>query len=449
MKKILKVGGAISLLAAGVFVADDQGWIFAPEAMQVTASRCSLATVVSRVDAEGKLAPETEVPLSSDVSGEVVELAVQEGQRVRKGQLLLRVRPDTYQAIVGRQAAGAGARAAGVAQAEAQLRQQTLTSAQAGRDYARQATLFEQKVISRADFEAAEAAQRSAQAQLLVYRAQLTAARGTLASARAELQQASKDLEKTAIYAPVAGVVSRLYVQLGERVVGTAQRPGTPLLRLAEPGVMEVVVGVNESEISQVLLGDSAEVTLSAGGSRQPVLRGVVTRVAPQATESARVRAVDYEVRVRVLSPGGANSPLRAGMGATVGIVTARKANVLTVPLAAVTTRIRGAGPALPPVESGIFDDDGPEGGRVVEPRPKGKPQRDIIVFVIRGDRAIRTPVKVGINDMYHMEILSGLPAGALVATGPYRSVNRWLSQGSTVEVKAAGEITKLSPFGQ
>lgn len=445
MKKIGKLFGGILVLGGAGALASNQVLRQGPPPLQVTVERCTKATIERVVEAEGKLDAETSVEVAADVSGEVVELAVQEGQRVVKGQVLLRVRRDTYQAAADRQREDVASRRAGVAQAEAQLHRQQLTSDQAARDFARQAALYEQKVISRSDFEAAQAASGAAQAQVLSSRTVVQAARGQLAQAQAQFQQADKELQKTDIVAPVGGVVGRLYVEAGERVVGTAQRAGSPLVRLLEPAQLAVRMNVGEDLIEEVGVGDSATVQLPGGG-HPTRLRGVVTQVATQALEGPKVRTVEYEVRVRVLTASMNPRGLRPGLRATVAIVTAHKDNVLSVPLSAVTTRIRGEKPAVPAPEEGLFDDGPPEARLTVAEPNRGSRPRDILVFVVQGDKVVSTPVKVGINDMYRMEILSGLPAGAVVASGPYRTVNKWLSGGSSVEVKAAGEITSFPP---
>ena len=454
-KKLLLTTAVLALAGATLVVADDQGWIEPEEAQQVTSARVERSTIVTQVEAEGKLYSATEVPLASDVSGEVVELLVKEGEHVRKGQLLLRVRPDTYQAIVGQQQAAVASRRAGVAQAQAQLRQQSIATGQAARDYERQAALYEAKVISRADFEAAQAAYGDAKGKLAVVRAQVAAAQGVVRSAGAELAQAAKMLEKTAVYAPVSGVVAKLYVQQGEHVVGTAQMAGTPLLRVADPEAMEVRTAVNERDIIEIKAGDSAEVTISSYARQGLKLRGIVTLAAPAAVEKPTQRGLsEYEVRVRVLPesyqhlvPAGqvAGDLFRAGSKATIIVTTAHRANVLSVPLGAVTTRPkRGSAPRV--VYTPEEMEEMEEGAQVV--RRSGPPvQKEIVVFMVRQGLVFRKVVKVGANDLHNIEILDGLTPGTEIVTGPYYAVSKGLHQGSLVVVKADADLDRTVKY--
>ena len=250
--------GLLVVLIGGYAVAKKQGLVGKPAGTEVTAAKAGPATIVEKVSASGKVQPETEVKISPDVSGEITELYVQEGDSVKKGQLLLRIRPDNYQAMVNQQSASVGTQRANVGQAEAQLQQQTANARQTELTYRRQASLYKQKVISQADYEAAQAAYNASQEQLRAIRAQITAAQSTVRSAQAGLEEARKNLNKTTIYAPVSGTVSKLNVKKGERVVGTTQMAGTEIMRIANLNNMEVRVSVNENDIIRVALGDSA-----------------------------------------------------------------------------------------------------------------------------------------------------------------------------------------------
>jgi len=350
-----------------------------------------------------------------------------------------------------------GTQRANVGQAEAQLQQQTANAKQTELTYRRQASLYKQKVISQADYEAAQAAYNASQEQLKAIRAQITAAQSTVRSAQAGLQEAQKNLNKTTIYAPVSGTISKLNVKKGERVVGTTQMAGTEIMRIANLNNMEVRVSVNENDIIRVQLGDSAEVEVDSYTTQNEKFRGIVTAIANTAKDALTAEAVtEFEVRVRLLpesyrhlvkpGPNGhATVPFRPGMTASVDIIAERKAGVLSVPLAAVTTRSDSVAAKQ---EGGA---NGPRpGGRATgtatvvdadKPAPKAKIEE--VVFVIKDGKAVLTPVKTGISDFQNIEIVSGLAAGTQVASGPFRAVSKTLKDGAKVLVKDAASLSK------
>jgi len=446
--------GLLVVLIGGYAVAKKQGLVGKPAGTEVTAAKAGPATIVEKVSASGKVQPETEVKISPDVSGEITELYVQEGDSVKKGQLLLRIRPDNYQAMVNQQSASVGTQRANVGQAEAQLQQQTANARQTELTYRRQASLYKQKVISQADYEAAQAAYNASQEQLRAIRAQITAAQSTVRSAQAGLEEARKNLNKTTIYAPVSGTVSKLNVKKGERVVGTTQMAGTEIMRIANLNNMEVRVSVNENDIIRVQLGDSADVEVDSYTTQNEKFKGIVTAIANTAKDALTAEAVtEFEVRVRLLpasyqhlvkvGPGGRTTvPFRPGMTASVDIIAERKAGVLSVPLAAVTTR---SDSAKVQEQSGIRV--GPNRGTAtkVEGPAAPKPKIEEVVFVIKDGKAVMTPVKTGISDFQNIEIISGLPAGTEVASGPFRAVAKTLKDGTRVLVKDAASLSKAS----
>ena len=447
----------VVVLLAGYSVAKKKGWLGKPTGTEVTAATAGPATIVEKVSASGKVQPETEVKISPDVSGEIIELYVQEGDSVKKGQLLLRIRPDNYLAMVSQQSAAVGTQRANVGQAQAQLEQQTANAKQTELTYRRQASLYKQKVISQSDYEAAQAAYNASQEQLKAIRAQITAAQSTVRSAQAGLQEAQKNLNKTTIYAPVSGTVSKLNVKKGERVVGTTQMAGTEIMRIANLNNMEVRVSVNENDIIRVTLGDSADVEVDSYTTQNEKFKGIVTAIANTAKDALTAEAVtEFEVRVRLLpesyrhliktSPNGhITVPFRPGMTASVDIIADRKSGVLSVPLAAVTTRSDSAA-SKPEAASGR----GGPGGRAtgsaqVVDNSKSAPKAAIqeVVFVIKNGKAVLTPVKTGISDFQNIEIMSGIPAGTQVVSGPFRAVSKTLKDGANVVVKDAASLSK------
>jgi HlyD family secretion protein len=448
--------GLIVVLIAGFMVAKKQGWVGKPAGTEVTAAKAGPATIVEKVSASGKVQPETEVKISPDVSGEITELYVHEGDSVKKGQLLLRIRPDNYQAMVNQQSASVGTQRANVGQAEAQLQQQIANARQTELTYRRQASLYKQKVISQSDYEAAQAAYNASQEQLKAIRAQITAAQSTVRSAQAGLEEARKNLNKTTIYAPVSGTVSKLNVKKGERVVGTTQMAGTEIMRIANLNNMEVRVSVNENDIIRVQLGDSADVEVDSYTTQDEKFKGIVTAIANTAKDALTAEAVtEFEVRVRLLPASyqhlvkvGANGrttvPFRPGMTASVDIIAERKAGVLSVPLAAVTTR---SDSAKVQAQNGGIRIGGPGRGTAIKDEGTAAPKAKIeeVVFVIKDGKAVMTPVKTGISDFQHIEIVSGLAAGTEVASGPFRAVAKTLKDGVRVVVKDAASLSKAS----
>ena len=414
------------------------------------------ANITEKVSASGKVQPETEVKISPDVSGEIIALYVQEGDSVKKGQLLLRIRPDNYQAQVDLQSAQVGTQRANVGQADARLQQLIASAKQTELTYRRNASLFKQKVIAQSDYEASQAAYNASQEEINSARQSIRAAQSTVTAASASLQEARKNLDKTTIYAPVSGTVSKLNVKKGERVVGTTQMAGTEIMRIANLNNMEVRVSVNENEVTNVNLGDSAEVDVDAYSSRNEKFRGLVTNIANTAKDALTAEAVtEFEVRIRLLPESyrhlvrtvGKQTivPFRPGMTASVDIITERKKQVLAVPLFAVTTRSDSAAAK----DVTLTGNGGPGGRRtgtatVVAPgSAPAKPAIQEVVFVVKDGRAVLTPVKTGITDSKNIEILRGLAAGTPVVTGPFRAVAKELKDGGPVVIKDAKTLSK------
>jgi len=441
----------IVLLTIGFVIAKKQGWVGKPAGTEVTAAKAATVNIVEQVSASGKVQPETEVKISPDVSGEIIELYVHEGDSVKKGQLLLRIRPDNYQAMVNQQSAAVNSQRANVGQTQARLQQLIANAKQTELTYRRNASLYKQKVISQADYEAAKAAYDASQEELNSARQSIRAAQSNVASAQAGLEEARKNLNKTTIYAPVSGTVSKLNVEKGERVVGTSQMAGTEIMRIANLNSMEVRVNVNENDIINVQLGDSATVEVDSYASKDEKFRGLVTSIANTAKDALTAEAVtEFEVRIRLLpesyrhllrsTNGRTVVPFRPGMTASVDIITNRKTGVLSVPLAAVTTRTdstaaNGQAPAVQVNRRSGGSDEDSQAAKVTDVQE--------VVFVIRDGKAVMTPVKTGISDFQNIEILSGLQAGAQVVSGPFRAVAKTLKDGGLVVVKDAKSLNK------
>ncbi|SHM12665.1 efflux RND transporter periplasmic adaptor subunit [Hymenobacter psychrotolerans] len=450
--------GLVIVLIGGYVVGKKQGWWGKPAGTEVTAAKAATVNIVEQVSASGKVQPETEVKISPDVSGEIIELYVQEGDSVKKGQLLLRIRPDNYQALVNQQSAVVNTQRANVGQSQARLQQLLANAKQTELTYRRNASLYKQKVISQADYEAAKAAYDASQEELNSARASIRAAQSNVASAQASLEDARKNLNKTTIYAPVSGTVSKLNVEKGERVLGTSQMAGTEIMRIANLNSMEVRVNVNENDIINVHLGDSVDVEVDSYASKDEKFRGLVTSIANTAKDALTAEAVtEFEVRIRLLPDsyrhllrtvnGRTVVPFRPGMTASVDIITDRKTGVLSVPLSAVTTRsdsamaASAAGSGGPRVRVGVGG-RGSSGAAEAKPAPKAADVQEV-VFVIRDGKAVLTPVKTGISDFQNIEILSGLQVGDQVVSGPFRAVAKTLKPNEAVVVKDAKSLNK------
>ena len=349
------IGGAVVLIFGGLFLAKKMEWIGKVEPTEVEFAKVSRSTIIEKVSASGKIQPEVEVKLSPDVSGEIVSLNVAEGDSVVAGQELLKIRPDNYVSLLARAEAQMNATKANMEQSKAVLAQSEARLSKAKIDYDRNAKLHKDKVISDADFDQFVSAYTVAKQDLEAAKANVNAANYNVKSSQATLKEAKTNLTKTTIYAPQSGIISKLNVELGERVVGTSQMAGTEMLRIANLNKMEVRVNVNENDITRVSIGDTVLIDVDAFSSSERKFKGVVYEIASSANSSgasavSNDAVTEFEVKIRVLRSsyadlikGKLSYPLKPGMTASVEILTNRKDNTLTVPLSSVTTREIGA----------------------------------------------------------------------------------------------------------
>lgn len=381
-------------------------------------------TLVESVSASGKLYPEKEVKISPDVSGEVVVLKVDEGDSVRKGQLLATINSQTYRSGVSRAQAQLNQTQSNVQNAKAQRLQFKAQLDQARATYNRNKQLFNEQVISASEFETAVASYKSAQANYSASMATIKGNQYGVASARANVNEARQQLQRTAIYAPMTGVVSALFVKKGERVVGTMQMSGTEMMRISDMSKMKIDVEVGENDIVKVKLGDSTKVEIEAYGTQ--VFYGKVSQIkqanagtAAQAAASINDQVTNYTVSVtldpnsyaELIEENPNASPFRPGMSASVEIFTKQKGNVWTVPINAVTTR----------------EDEDAEGS-----------YSDIIkeyVFIDSSGYAVLRQVKTGLQDNKYVEVLSGLKGKEDVLVAPYGAIARKLKNREKIEV--------------
>ncbi len=378
------------------------------------------------VAATGKIQPEIEVKLSSEVSGEVIELPIVEGQQVQKGDLLIRINPDIYQSSLRRTQAGLQNVRANLNQAKASLKE-------AEQNYLRSKTLFEKGIISKADWDTALSRYEMAQANK-------ESAFYNVRSAAATVAEAKDNLERTKIYAPMSGTISLLNIELGERVVGTQQMAGTELMRIANLNNMEVEVEVNENDIVKVALGDTAVVEVDAYLKTE--FTGLVTEIANSAKNVASADQVtNFNVKVRILKDSYKSlligkkenySPFRPGMTATVDVITDRRQNTLGVPISAIVVKNdtvtkksqnnKGAAQMDKKLDENTANTKNEE--------------RFECVFVKVGEQAKLRVVTTGIQDDNMIEILSGLQSGEEVITGPYNTVTKLLKSDDQVRIE-------------
>ena len=435
------------------------GVIGKEEATKVAVEKASRKDITEIVTASGKVYPEVEVKISPDVSGEIVELTVQEGDSVTKGQLLAMVYADIYATQRDQAAAGVAQQLAQVENASASLGSFKARLDQADRQYQRQKQLYQEKVISKLEFEQSENTYLTAKADYAAAQQSIKSGQAAVASAKASLSRANKDLGRTSVFAPMSGIVSLLNVKKGERVVGNSMMAGTEMLRIADMRVIEVRVDVGENDIPKVKIGDTALVEVDAYSKRK--FKGVVTQISSSSrgTGGAIVTTsndvTNYEVRIRLdpssyadlLEPGKSKSfPFRPGMSANADIQTKTHSSVLSVPINAVTTRDQSDTAAAGKEVKAAKKTEMPEPGAVEAEAPiKDLDKMDEVVFVLQKDGTVkRVKVRTDIQDMNNIEIIEGLKDGDEVVVGPYTVVSKTLRTGMKVKVVKKEELFEV-----
>ncbi|WP_428224310.1 efflux RND transporter periplasmic adaptor subunit [Flavobacterium sp.] len=413
---LCSVLGLIGLKKAGFLGETKQG-------IEVEFAKVNQRTIIETVSATGKIQPEVEVKISSEVSGEIIELPVKEGQIVQKGTLLARINPKLYVQGVNRSQAGLSNTKASLSQIDAQFKE-------AKASYDRNKKLFDKGIISGAEWDKSVAAFEGAKAAK-------QAAYYTVASASATVNESRESLGKTAIYAPMSGTVSKLAVELGERVLGTQQMAGTEMMRVADLNNMEVEVDVNENDIVKIEIGDEAKVQVDAYLKKE--FKGRVTSISNSANATASADQVtNFKVKVRILKESYADllegkpntySPFRPGMTATVDIETTRKENIVAVPIGAVVMRTDTTAnrKSYLETEEGEYNEE-------TEENPIKNEKRYECVFVKNGDKVRLQIVTTGVQDDAYIEIKGGLKKGDVIIIGPYATVTKDLNPGDKVK---------------
>jgi HlyD family secretion protein len=397
--------------------------------IRVSTDKAVNRIITEIVSVSGKIQPESEVKISADVSGEIIEMAVMEGDSVQKGQLLLRINPELYETTISQLSANLDNARAGMAGSEAQKARATASLIQAEANFKRQKQLHEQKVISEQEWEQARVQYEVAKADATSAEKNALAAKYTTASAAARLDEGRKNLGRTSIFAPAAGIVTQMNSEKGERVVGTAQMAGTEIMRISNLNVMEVEVNVNENDIVRIKYGDSADIKVDAYPDR--IFKGVVTQIANSAkfnnTQLLTDQVTNFVVKVRILPQSyadlgmGRNQPFRPGMTATVDIKTVSKNNALCVPISAVTTR----NPANKSETNYKKNTNKTE-----EPQ---KEDRGTWVLLYNNGILKSVKVKTGLQDLDYFEITEGLKAGDEVVSAPGIAIAKTLYDGDKV----------------
>ncbi len=437
-KRTIWIIAILAVIVVGLIVAKKQGLIGEEEGTKVAIEKVSSRTIIETVNASGRIYPEVEVKVSSDVSGEIVELPLMEGDSVKRGQVIARIYADILGTQQQQAAAVVSQQEFQVANVEAQI-----TGLQAALDIAemnfnRQKTLLKDKVISQSEFEQADNQLKSASANLNAAKRNKSASQSAVKSARASLERAQKDVSRTTIMAPMDGIVTLLNVKKGERVVGTAQMAGTEMMRIADMSRIEIRVDVTENDIPKVTVGDSAVVTVDAYINRK--FKGVVYQIASSQTGAINAQAssaatsnevTNYKVFITLLpesykdliDPDKPRSfPFRPGMTASADIQTRRSENIQTVSLNAVTTRDK--------IEK-------KEGTGNIKPANADEDEKDVVVFVYNKTTGMVKKVKVstGIQDTKYIEITAGLKGGEEVVVEPYNTIYRLLKDDMKVLV--------------
>ncbi|MDB9881778.1 efflux RND transporter periplasmic adaptor subunit [Bacteroidia bacterium] len=400
--------------------------------LEVNLGKVEKRTIISTVSANGKIRPEAEVKISADVSGEITELYVQEGDTVLEGELLLKINPDLYITSRDRARAGVSSSRSNLKTSQAQLIQATARFTEQESAFRRTEKLFKDKVLSQAEYDAANSAYSVAKSEVKAAEERVSAARYGIDNSQAGLNEANKNLGRTSIYAPSDGIVSALNNEKGERVVGTAQMAGTEIMVISNFNNMEVIVDINENDILEVKKGDTTIVEVDAYRDRK--FKALVTEISTSASNSGGVQmstdqVTNFEVKIRLLKTSyldlleKSETPFLPGMSANVEIQTLVKKDIPCLPIEAVGTRVQEDS-----MKNNSSEDE----------------ELDEVVFAVKDNKAIKYVVKTGIQDSRYIEIITGLQTGDEVIVGPYDAVSKKLKQDKKIKVVSKKKLENL-----
>jgi HlyD family secretion protein len=428
---IILIAVLIGLKAGGV--------IGKTKEIEVDFAKAKKADIVEKVSASGTVQPVTEVKLAPEVSGEIIMLKVEDGDAVTQGDLLVKIRPDQQLSQLERAEAGLNQQKANVKSSESSLLRAEATFIRAEQDYNRQERLWKEKVISESDWQMVEQNYKIAQNDFASAKQSLEASKYIVNSTEASVKESRENVRRTSVVAPLSGVVSKLSVKQGERVVGTAQMTGTEMLRIADLSIMEVRVNVNENDIVRVHLNDTVLIDVDAYSTTDKEFKGVVTNIANTAKDKLSTDAItEFEVRILILPSSyddlvqaGNKYPFRPGMTASVEIITTRKQGVLSVPLAAVTTRGDESKGKKP--EEQQRNEPQVVNANDAKAAAAAKKMDKIVVFINDKGVAKMVEVKTGISDYDNIEIVSGISDTTEVVVGPFLVVSKRLKEGDKI----------------
>lgn len=430
----------VAAILAFAIIGKQAGIIGGPSTLEVQMAKVKKATIIEKVTASGVVQPITEVPLSPDVAGEIIELNVEEGDYVNEGMILVKIRPDNLQSALDRARANLNQQLANLASSKADKARSDAQLEQSRLAYERAKTLNAKKVTSDADLETAESNYLTAKFNLEAAMERVKAAEFTIKSSQATVEEAAENLRLTVVRSPMSGTVSKLDVEKGERVVGTQQMAGTEMMRIANLNEMEVEVDVNENDIIRVHIGDTAEIDVDSYSQMEKKFSGVVTAIANTANTRTSPDAVtEFKVKVKIFNDSFGElrseiqtaSPFRPGMTASVEIFTTTRKDVLSVPLSAVTTRI----PGMAPITGEDGEDEPTFQTSTVSTADKKVKE---VVFLNDGGKAKMVEVTTGISDFDNIEVLSGLNEGDEIVSGPFFVVSKRIKEGDLIEAKPA-----------
>lgn len=446
-KKIWWIIGILVVVIVALVVLKKTGVVGKDEAVKVATEKISKRTIIETVSASGKVYPEDERKVSSDVSGEVVEMYVEEGDSVRKGQVLARVFADVLtsardraSSVVNQQQAQVGNTEASIASFEARLNQ-------AKQNYDRQKKLLNDKVISKSEFETAESQYLTAQADLNAARQTVKSTKAGVQSAQASLTEANKNLSRTTVISPMDGIVSLLAVKKGERVAGNSFSLGTEIMRVADMTKIEVRVDVGENDIPKVKIGDSAIIEVDAYNDRK--FKGVITQISSSSTSAQQVSATsdvtNYKVYIRIdpasyadlIDPAkGKNLPFRPGMSASADIMTTKHENIVAVPILAVTTRDKNEKETKTKVKEEQDKKKAQGQDASTTENAVMTDEMEEVVFIIQKDGTVKkVAIRTNIQDNEYIEVMSGIKEGDEVISAPYNTISKTLKDGMKVKV--------------
>ena len=431
-KYILITAGALVV----VYIAGKAAGVWGkPPKTQIATEKADTRTINETVSASGKIKAHVEVKISPEVSGEVVDLPVKEGEVVKKGQLLCRIRPDILQSGYDRTVAAYNTQKASVGNSSEMLKQAQATYNNQESIYKRDKILFDNKVLTAAEFDAAKASYEGAKASLEAAKQNVIGSKFGLEQSAASEKEANDNLAKTSIYSPVDGVISKLSIQKGERVLGTQQFAGTEIMTISDLNQLDVNVDVNENDINRIKLGDSSKIEVDAFQEKRFMgtvieigsAANVVGTTADQVTNFTVKVRIDPKSYVNLLNKTATNpSPFRPGLTATVDIQT-NQAKAMSVPIQAVTTR--GADTQTPTSDNSDKSDSNKNQAKAKIVAPSKE-----FVFVYSAGKVKQVTVTTGIQNDSYIQILSGLKGGEEIVSAPYTAISKTLSDKMEVE---------------